>query len=63
MRSRRHSEGFEPARVLEVEIAEPLPEVSADCSETGRRYSRALSLVRLHGQPLGILHCSDQKTK
>jgi GT2 family glycosyltransferase len=43
-----------PARVLEVELGEALPPVPA-VSASGRRYRRALSLVRLHGRPLGLV--------
>jgi GT2 family glycosyltransferase len=45
---------FLPARVVEVELAEPLPPVAA-VSPSGRGYRRALSLVRLHGRPLGLV--------
>jgi GT2 family glycosyltransferase len=45
---------FLPARVVEVELGEPLPPVSA-VSASGRGYRRALSLVRLHGRPLGLV--------
>jgi len=47
--------GFEPARVIEVEIGQPLPDVSACDENTGRYYRRALCLVRLHTQPLGLV--------
>jgi GT2 family glycosyltransferase len=45
---------FLPARVVEVELAEPLPPVAA-VTPSGRGYRRALSLVRLHGRPLGLV--------
>lgn len=44
-----------PVRLLEVEIAQPLPDVSLIHPETGQCYSRALSLVRLHTRPLGLV--------
>jgi GT2 family glycosyltransferase len=47
--------GFEPARVIEVEIGQPLPDVPACDAQTGRHYRRALCLVRLHTQPLGLV--------
>ncbi len=46
---------FEPLRIIEVEIGQPLPEVSACDENTGRYYRRALCLVRLHTQPLGLV--------
>lgn len=46
---------FVPARMLEVELAEPLPDVSAFDAKADRVYCRALSLVRLHTQPLGVV--------
>ncbi len=47
--------GFEPARVIEVEIGQPLPDVPACDAQTDRHYQRALCLVRLHTQPLGLV--------
>jgi GT2 family glycosyltransferase len=46
---------FEPVRIVEVEIGEPLCGVSVLDEETGRRYRRARALVRLHTRPLGIV--------
>jgi hypothetical protein len=45
---------FVPVRMLEVEIGQPLPDVSAFDEKTGRHYQRAWSLVRLH-TPLGLV--------
>ena len=42
------SDGFSPARMMEVELTEPLPAVSYD----GRRH-RAWVLARLHDEPVG----------
>ena len=47
--------GFRPFRLVEVEISQSLPEISACDPETGRKYDRALLLARLHSQPIGIL--------
>lgn len=47
---------FKPVRVLEVEISQPIPAVPAIEAATGRHYQRALALVRLHTQPLGLVH-------
>ncbi len=46
---------FKPARMLEVELSQPLPAVPAFDAKTNRSYDRAVSLVRLHTQPLGIV--------
>ncbi len=46
---------FAPVRMLEVEIGQPLPSVSAFDDKTGQYYRRANCLVRLHTQPLGIV--------
>ena len=45
----------EPIKLHEVEIGEPLPGLSAFNARTGHRYQRALSLVRLHTYPLGMV--------
>lgn len=62
---------FAPARILEIELAQPLPTIVAH-DERGRSYQRALCLVRLHTQPLGVVefqfdeqgisaaHCAEQ---
>ncbi len=47
--------GILPARVVQVELGQPLPALSTVDECTGRHYQRALSLVRLHSQPLGIV--------
>jgi len=46
---------FEPARVLEIELGQTLSALSALDEKTGRHYQRALCLVRLHTQPLGVV--------
>jgi GT2 family glycosyltransferase len=46
---------FEPLRVLEIEIGQPLSNMSAFDDKTGRHYRLANCLVRLHTQPLGIV--------
>lgn len=40
---------------MEVEVGRPLPFVSAVDPTTERRYASALVLVRLHGEPLGVI--------
>src|SRR6266571_1275403 len=47
-----------PARVLDVELSEPLNDVEpwgSALRPDGRPYGAALVLIRLHGQPLGTL--------
>jgi GT2 family glycosyltransferase len=46
---------FEPARIIEVEIGEPLPAISASGEKSGRHYQRAQCLVRLHTWPIGTV--------
>lgn len=45
--------GFMPARVLDIELTQPLPGISSYDPNTGQRYGRAVVYVRVHGQPLG----------
>ncbi|HET8629802.1 MAG TPA: glycosyltransferase family 2 protein [Thermomicrobiales bacterium] len=45
---------FRPVRVLALDLDRPLPDIAATDPATGRRYGRALALVRLHDQPLGL---------
>lgn len=47
--------GFRAARMLEVEISHPLPDVTAFTSEGEQKYQRAICLVRLHTRPLGVI--------
>lgn len=49
------TEVFRPVRLLEVELSRPLPPVPASDPETGNRCVHAVSLVRLHTQPLGLV--------
>ena len=44
-----------PARILEIELGQVLPAVSAFDEKTGKRYQRAVVLVRLHTYPLGTV--------
>lgn len=54
---------FEPVRILDIEIGQPLPHVSAFDDKTGRQYRRANCLVRLHTQPLGIVQLQFDKNE
>jgi GT2 family glycosyltransferase len=47
--------GFKPVRILDVDISQPLPAIVAVDVATGRKYERALALIRLHTQPLGVV--------
>lgn len=44
-----------PVRMMEVELAQPLPLLSAFDAKKEWTYQRALCLVRLHTQPLGLV--------
>jgi GT2 family glycosyltransferase len=46
---------FGPMRVLEVELSQPLPNITAFNPENGQHYQQAICLVRLHHQPLGVV--------
>jgi glycosyltransferase involved in cell wall biosynthesis len=46
---------FEPIRVLDVDVSQPLPAISATDPQTGRGYRRANALVRIHTQPIGTV--------
>src|SRR5579862_8018637 len=49
-RSERNAKGrFSPSRIVEVELAQPLPRLDGD-----GRYGRAWILVRLHTEPVGV---------
>lgn len=51
-----------PMRTLEVELGQPLSALSALDEKTGQLYQRALCLVRLHAQPLGMVEfCFDEQ--
>ncbi|MDD5371316.1 MAG: glycosyltransferase [Anaerolineaceae bacterium] len=50
--------GFTPARILDVEIGQPLPDLPAVDAQVGQVYRRARLLVRLHGEPLGTMELS-----
>jgi GT2 family glycosyltransferase len=49
------SSEYVPICMLEVEIGQPLPTLSAVDEKKERIYKRARCLVRLHSQPLGIV--------
>ena len=46
---------YVPARVLEIELGQPLVPLSAYDEKTDHYYKRALCLIRLHTQPLGVI--------
>jgi glycosyltransferase involved in cell wall biosynthesis len=47
-----------PALVLEIELGAPISDVSDVDAATGHHYDRAVALVRLHTQPVGIVDLS-----
>lgn len=52
-----------PVRIMEVELGQPLPILSAFDEETGRSYQRAQCLVRLHDHPLGVIELAFEKSE
>ena len=44
-----------PVRIVEVELGQPLPTISAFDEKKGSYYQHARCLVRLHTQPLGLV--------
>jgi glycosyltransferase involved in cell wall biosynthesis len=46
---------FAPVDVIEIELGEPLPTLEAGVGDSGAAYGSALCLVRLHGEPLGMV--------
>ncbi len=44
-----------PMRIVEIDVGQPLPHMSAFDEKTGQHYQRALCLVRLHTQPLSLV--------
>jgi GT2 family glycosyltransferase len=46
---------FEPTRVCDVELGEPLHDLLDRDPETHSEYKRASVLVRLHGEPIGLV--------
>jgi O-antigen biosynthesis protein len=52
--ARRERSGPEPVRILAIELADGVPAVD-DTRPSGGRYGAAEVLVRLHGEPIGLL--------
>ncbi|HYT45661.1 MAG TPA: hypothetical protein VEP90_25270, partial [Methylomirabilota bacterium] len=48
------------ARVLEIELSQPLPIITAFDNETQVRYKRVFCFIRFHTQPFGILQFQFQ---
>ena len=44
-----------PVRVIELELSEPVADLTLTASQEGLPYRQALALVRLHREPLGLL--------
>ena len=53
--SQDRASGLLPARILEIEISQPLDTLSAIDEVTGTYYARAYCMIRLHTQPLGMI--------
>ena len=52
-----------PSRIVEVELGQPLPTLSAIDEKTGQYYQRARCLVRLHDDPLGMVELHFDKNE
>src|ERR1700730_546153 len=55
------SRDLAPARIVEIELGQPLPILSALNEKTGQYYRHAMCLVRLHSQPLGLVELQLEK--
>ncbi|MGB7589014.1 MAG: hypothetical protein WBM00_09935, partial [Solirubrobacterales bacterium] len=49
------SPDFAPVRMDEIELSAPLPRLNPGRSESGLPYGSSMSVVRLHGTPLGLV--------
>ena len=47
---------FEPVRIVEIDIADPIPSIDAVHPVTGQVYGCAHILVRIRSQPVGMIH-------
>lgn len=47
---------FSPVLLIEIDLADPLPDLDWGQTGTGTPYSRAQILVRIHAQPIGQVH-------
>lgn len=54
---------YTPMRILEVEMGQPLPDLSTIDEKTGQYYRRGNCLVRLHTQPLGTVELELTETE
>ncbi|HTK11595.1 MAG TPA: glycosyltransferase [Ktedonobacteraceae bacterium] len=50
-----------PVRIVEIELGQALPLLTAHDENSGRSYQRAHCLVRLHDQPMGIVELAFEK--
>lgn len=48
--------GFSPILLLEVDLSRPLSNIQLVHPKSGKRYSRAQVLVRIHTSPIGYIH-------
>src|SRR5437588_10873924 len=54
---------LEPALIVEIELGQLLPTLSALNERTGQYYRQAMCLVRLHSQPLGLIELPLDKDR
>ncbi len=52
-----------PIRILEVELGQALPMLSARDEKTDRYYHQACCVIRLHGSPIGIVELQFDKDR
>jgi GT2 family glycosyltransferase len=53
--------GFEPVRIVELDIGDPMPNLHVRRSAGGLVYGRCLALVRLHAEPLALVEVELQE--
>ena len=46
---------FQPIQILEVDISKPLPSIPAVNPDNRHKYHRAMGLIRIHTQPIGVV--------
>lgn len=57
-RTQPEARGFQPVRILEVELSEPIAAIEPRRTPAGLPYCHALALVRLHDVPLALARLS-----
>jgi O-antigen biosynthesis protein len=55
--------GFEPIRVIEVELSTPIGDIEPTGAPSGRPFTRARVLARIHTRPLGFVDVALDETR